>query len=123
MDGQDSAGRGVAEHPRFDGHRTCRPGHGAVGCACPRVGLSLVRLLGGEPRPLKAYASFGMNGPQRAVEVAAASVEAGFGAIKIKIGYPTLRAALTVVRECRKSIGPELHPVANYNQSLTRPAS
>jgi mandelate racemase len=42
------------------------------------LGLSLVRLLGGEPKPLRAYASFGMDGLQRAVAVAATSVDADF---------------------------------------------
>jgi mandelate racemase len=85
------------------------------------LGLSLVRLLGGEPKPLRAYASFGMDGLQRAVAVAATSVDAGFRAIKVKIGYPALREDLAVVRGIRQVIGPDVDLMVDYNQSLTVP--
>jgi mandelate racemase len=84
-------------------------------------GLSLVRLLGGEPKPIKAYASFGMDGLQRAVEAATRSVEAGFHAIKVKIGYPTLKEDLDVVRGVRKVIGADVELMVDYNQALNVP--
>lgn len=84
-------------------------------------GQSLVRCLGGEPKALKAYASFGMDGLERAVDVAAKSVEAGFGAIKIKIGYPTLGEDLKVVRSVRQVIGPDIDLMVDYNQALSIP--
>jgi mandelate racemase len=85
------------------------------------LGLSLVRLLGGEPKPLRAYTSFGMDGLQRAVAVAATSADAGFRAIKVKIGYPTLREDLAVVRGIRQVIGPDVDLMVDYNHSLTVP--
>jgi mandelate racemase len=83
--------------------------------------LPLVRLLGGEPEPIKAYASFGMDGLQRAVEAAERGVEAGFRAIKIKIGYPTLKQDLEVVRGVRRVIGADIDLMVDYNQALNVP--
>ncbi|WP_341318736.1 enolase C-terminal domain-like protein [Paraburkholderia sp. IMGN_8] len=84
-------------------------------------GQSLVRLLGGEPRPIKAYASFGMDGLERALDVAASSVEVGFRAIKIKIGYPTLKEDLDVIRNVRRVIGLDIDLMVDYNQALSVP--
>ncbi len=85
------------------------------------VGRSLVRLLGGEPRPVKSYASFGMDGRERAVDAALKSVDEGFRAIKIKIGYPTLKEDLDVVRSVRAAIGTEIDLMVDYNQVLSVP--
>jgi mandelate racemase len=85
------------------------------------AGQPLVRLLGGEPAPVKAYASFGMDGRERAVEAASKSAAAGFRAIKIKIGYPTLKEDLDVVRSVRAAIGPDVELMIDYNQALSVP--
>ncbi|TDV15800.1 mandelate racemase [Paraburkholderia caballeronis] len=82
------------------------------------AGQPLVRLLGGEPAAVTAYASFGMDGRERAVEAASRSVDAGFRAIKIKIGYPTLNEDLDVVRSVRAAIGPDVELMVDYNQAL-----
>ena len=80
--------------------------------------LPLVRLLGGEPRPVRAYASFGMDGPQRAAAAAAGAAAAGFGAVKVKIGYPSLAEDLAVIRAVRREVGPGVDIMVDYNQSL-----
>ncbi|WP_238554776.1 enolase C-terminal domain-like protein [Paraburkholderia hospita] len=85
------------------------------------VGLPLSRLLGGDPKPIKAYASFGMDGLQRAVTSAEQSVEAGFLAVKIKIGYPTLREDLDVVNAVLKALGDKAELMIDYNQALSVP--
>lgn len=85
------------------------------------AGQSLIHLLGGEPRPVKAYASFGMDGRARAIEAASKSADAGFRAIKIKIGYPTLAEDLDVVRGVRTAIGPDIELMVDYNQALSVP--
>jgi mandelate racemase len=81
----------------------------------------LVRLLGGEPAPVRAYASFGMDGREQAVKAASTSAQAGFRAVKIKIGYPTLKEDLDVVRSVRAAIGPDVELMIDYNQALNVP--
>jgi mandelate racemase len=85
------------------------------------AGLPLVRLLGGEPRPIPAYDSLGMNGLEAGVKQAAESMSAGFKALKVKIGYPDLRTDLEVIRAIRGVIGGEAQLMVDYNQSLSVP--
>ena len=61
----------------------------ALAKAC---GVPLVGLLGGEPRRIPAYNScgLGMSGAGRAAEEAQELVAPGFGAIKVRLGYPEL---------------------------------
>jgi mandelate racemase len=82
------------------------------------AGLPLVRLLGGEPRPIPAYDSLGMNGLEAGVKQAAESMAAGFRALKVKIGYPDLRTDLEVIRAIRGVIG-DAQLMVDYNQSLS----
>jgi mandelate racemase len=85
------------------------------------AGLPLSRLLGGEPKPIKAYASFGMDGLQRAITAAEKSVASGFLAVKIKIGYPTLREDLEVVNGVLKALDDKAELMIDYNQALSVP--
>jgi mandelate racemase len=52
------------------------------------AGLSLSRLLGGEERPIPAYHSLGMAGPEGTAREAAESIGLGFRCVKFKVGYP-----------------------------------
>ena len=81
--------------------------------------LPLVRLLGGQPRPIPAYASFFMNGVQGASEDAEEAVDAGFKALKIKIGYPELETDLQAIRAVKRVAGDTMALMVDYNQSLT----
>ncbi|WP_028221101.1 enolase C-terminal domain-like protein [Paraburkholderia oxyphila] len=85
------------------------------------VGLPLVELLGGVARPIRAYDSHSMDGVALATERARSSAEQGFTAIKTKIGYPTLKGDLDVVRSIRKAVGEDVHILVDYNQGLTVP--
>lgn len=81
--------------------------------------LPLVRLLGGEPTPIRAYASFGMDGREHIASAAAGAAAAGFTAVKIKIGHPSLAEDLAVVRAVRSAVGPDVEILVDYNQFLT----
>jgi mandelate racemase len=83
--------------------------------------MPLVRLLGGEPRKIPAYNScgLGMIGPERAAEEAQELLAGGFGAIKVRLGYPELKTDLEVVRAIRGAIGEEVALMSDYNQSLS----
>jgi mandelate racemase len=82
------------------------------------VGLPLVRLLGGAPRPLPAYNSLGMDGVDGAERLAHESAEAGFAALKIKVGYADFATDLAAIRAVRRAVGERLALMVDYNQSL-----
>jgi mandelate racemase len=85
------------------------------------AGVPLVALLGGQPRPIAAYNSLGMIPPAEAADAASKTVAAGFKALKIKIGWPTLAEDLAVVRAARKALGDDIALMVDFNQSLTQP--
>ena len=82
---------------------------------------SLVRLLGGAPRPIRAYNSCGLGliGAERAAEQAAELAAPGFGAIKVRLGYPDAATDVAVVRAVRGAIGSGVQLMSDYNQALS----
>lgn len=84
-------------------------------------GLPLARLLGGAPKPVKAYNSKGLGiipaGP--AVDEAHKLLAEGFRAAKIRVGRPDARDDLKVVRAVRKAVGDDVTLMCDYNQALT----
>jgi mandelate racemase len=85
------------------------------------AGLPLARLLGGEPRPVPAYRSAGMGGVAEAVTETKEAIGIGLGAMKFKVGHPTVREDIAVIRAARETGGAELAVMVDYNQSLTVP--
>ncbi len=81
--------------------------------------LPLVQLLGGSPKPLRAYESFGMCQPAEAAASAAASVGRGFRALKFKIGWPSLAEDMAVVKAIRGEVGHQILLMVDFNQSLS----
>jgi mandelate racemase len=90
----------------------------ALAKAC---GVPLVGLLGGEPRKIPAYNScgLGMIGAGSAAEEAQELVAPGFGAIKVRLGYPELETDVEVVRAVRSSVDEDVVLMSDYNQSLS----
>lgn len=88
-----------------------------------RAGVALARLLGGVPRPIPAYNSCGLGliGAGAAAREAADLLEGGFRAIKVRLGYPTLREDLDVARAVRGAVGADVQLMSDYNQCLTVP--
>jgi mandelate racemase len=82
-------------------------------------GLPLVELLGGKRKPVPGYASFGLLPPAEAAAEAARSAEEGFRAVKIKVGWPTLKEDLAAVRAARKSLPDSAALLVDFNQSLS----
>ena len=79
----------------------------------------LATFLGGGPRPLKAYDSLGMIAPKDAEAEARRSLDAGFTALKFKLGWPTLDEDLAVVRAFKASVPAATEIMVDFNQSLT----
>ena len=80
---------------------------------------SLVRLLGGVEKPLRAYGAVGYDGVSGSARAAEDWVRRGFKGIKAKIGYPNLREDLEVIRAMRSAAGEDVAIMVDYNQSLT----
>ena len=76
-------------------------------------------LLGAEPRPLKAYDSFGFVEPAEDAEMLERSLARGFLGMKIKLGVAAFEDDLRSVAGVRKIIGPDVALMVDYNQSLT----
>ena len=86
-------------------------------------GMPLVRLLGGEPRPIPAYNSCGLGiiGSKRAGAEARELAAPGFKAIKVRLGYPDLKTDVEVIRAVRHAVGEDILLMSDYNQSLSVP--
>jgi mandelate racemase len=86
------------------------------------AGAPLTRLLGGTPRPLRAYNSCGLGlmSPQAAADEAEALLEGGMQAVKLRLGYPTLAEDLAVTRAVRARLPDTVELLVDYNQALSR---
>ena len=83
-----------------------------------RQGVSLVRLLGGAPRPVPAYGAVGFDGVAGSAKSAEAWARRGFTGVKAKIGYPTVQEDVATIRAMREAVGPSVALMVDYNQSL-----
>jgi mandelate racemase len=83
--------------------------------------LPLARLLGGAPKPVRAYNSKGLGimPAGAAVEEAHKLLAEGFQAAKIRVGRPDAREDLKVVRAVREAVGDDVTLMCDYNQALT----
>jgi len=85
------------------------------------AGKPLVTLLGGVPRRVRAYNSngLGLMAPEAAADEAEKLLESGFRAVKLRLGYPTLRADLAAVRAVRKRLPDKVELMVDFNQALS----
>ena len=83
--------------------------------------LPLYALLGGTAQTLAAYNSKGLGliGPTRAGFEAAELVGEGFGAIKVRLGYPSVAEDLDVLGSVRSAVGERVLRMTDYNQGLS----
>ena len=80
--------------------------------------MPLVTLLGGTPKPIMAYDSYGVVDPKADEKMIGRSLERGFRGLKIKLGDGDLRRDVETVAAIRRQIGPEIALMIDYNQSL-----
>src|SRR5579859_2649337 len=71
-----------------------------------RAGVSLAQLLGADREEVAAYRPLIAVEPGPAVAEAARALEAGFDAVKVKVGHGRLPADVAVVSALRAAIGP-----------------
>lgn len=82
--------------------------------------LPLARLLGATPRPIQAYNSCGLGlaEPEKVADEAEKLLGGNFRAVKLRLGYPTLKQDIAAVRAVKKRIG-DATLMTDYNQALT----
>jgi mandelate racemase len=86
------------------------------------VGLPLVRLLGGEVKPVRAYNSCGLwIQPLDALARDAESLvaEGGFTAVKLRVGRDDPAEDVAAVRAVKRGVGDTITVMSDYNQRLT----
>jgi mandelate racemase len=83
------------------------------------AGVPLVTFLGGEPKPIPAYASLRTMNARAAASEAEALLRLGFGAIKVKLGLGDIAADLETIHAVRKAVGDGIDLMVDYNQSLS----
>jgi mandelate racemase len=82
------------------------------------VAQPLAALLGGTPRPIRAYDSYGAVDPVADEKDLRRSLDQGFRGIKIKGGDGDLANDERVVKAVRSLIGPDIALMLDFNQSL-----
>ena len=85
------------------------------------AGVPLATLLGSAPRRIPAYNSCGLGlmAPERLAEEAEKLAAGGFRAVKLRLGYPTLRDDLAALHAVKKRLGSEIAVMVDYNQALS----
>jgi len=81
--------------------------------------LPLYALLGGAPKPVRAYGAVGFDGASGSAKVAEHWAKKNFRGVKAKIGYPSLAEDIEVIRAMRSAVGPGVCIMVDYNQSLS----
>src|SRR5882757_6732160 len=84
--------------------------------------VPLSSLLGSRPKPLRAYDSrgLGLMEPDRLAEEVKTLLGSGLGAVKLRLGYPSLSEDLAALNAVRKSIsGSDVAIMVDFNQALT----
>ena len=82
------------------------------------AGQPLATLLGGSPRPIRAYDSYGAVDPVTDEGALRRSLDQGFAGIKIKGGDGDLANDERVVKAVRSLVGPDIALMLDFNQSL-----
>jgi len=85
------------------------------------AGVPLVTYLGGSPQPIPAYNSCGLGlmAPQAVADEAEQLLAGGFRAMKLRLGYATLKEDLAAVRAVRKRLPDSVLIMTDYNQALS----
>jgi mandelate racemase len=84
------------------------------------AGLPLARLLGAQATRVPAYNSCGLGlMPADKLAEEAAKLARGFSAVKLRLGYETLREDLAALAAVRQRVPAGTHIMVDYNQALT----
>jgi mandelate racemase len=85
------------------------------------AGLPLAAMLGGGPGRMRAYNSCGLGllGPRDTAAQVPGLLQRGFTALKLRLGYASLKEDLDVLHAVRSQLPAGVHLMVDYNQALT----
>jgi mandelate racemase len=85
------------------------------------AGRPLATLLGSTPKRIPAYNSCGLGlmRPEQLADEAEKLLAGGFRAVKLRLGYPTLKDDLVALDAVKKRLGSEIAVMVDYNQALS----
>ena len=85
------------------------------------LNVPLATLVGSRPKRIRAYNSCGLGlmGPKKVADEAEKLLKGGFGAIKLRLGYPTLKEDIAALRAVRTRVGETVMIMVDYNQALS----
>jgi len=86
------------------------------------AGMPLASFVGGQPKRVRAYNSCGlglMSAPEAVADEAEKLLARGFHAVKLRLGYPTLRQDLAALHAVRGRVPDSVAIMVDYNQALT----
>ncbi len=85
------------------------------------AGVPLVTYLGGSPRPIPAYNSCGLGlmAPAALADEAEKLLAGGFGAVKLRLGYPTLEEDIAALHAVKKRVPESIKIMVDFNQALS----
>ena len=85
------------------------------------LGQPLVNVLGGRPRPVRAYNSKGLGvmPPAEVAREAEMLIGEGFSAAKIRVGRPNAIDDIAAIRAVRKAVGDGVTLMCDFNQALS----
>jgi mandelate racemase len=85
------------------------------------AGRPLATLLGSTPKRILAYNSCGLGlmPPEQLADEAEKLLAGGFRAVKLRLGYPTLKDDLVALDAVKKRLGSEIAVMVDYNQALS----
>jgi mandelate racemase len=83
--------------------------------------LPLVTMLGGKPKPIRAYNSKGLGimPVAKLGKEAKALLKEGFSAVKLRLGRPDPKEDVAALRAVKKAIGDDVTLMCDYNQALS----
>jgi mandelate racemase len=85
------------------------------------AGVPLATFLGGRPQPILTYNSCGLGlmTLEEVADEAEKLLAGGFRAVKLRLGYPSLKEDLAAVHAVRRRIGDDIALMVDYNQVLS----
>ena len=85
------------------------------------AGWPLATLIGSSPKRIPAYNSCGLGlmAPRELADEAEKLLARGFRAVKLRLGYPTLKEDLAALHAVKKRVGSEIAVMVDYNQALS----
>jgi mandelate racemase len=85
------------------------------------AGVPLATLLGSAPKRIRAYNSCGLGlmAPEHVADEAEKLAAGGFRAVKLRLGYPSLKEDLLALHAVKQRLGSEIAVMVDYNQALS----